>query len=186
LRAGLLWFEATYGRRGLAMVYDLASPELRALLRQDDPAFGVMASGWYDTQCMGELLEHLERIADPDDPDRYRDHLAAAIAKDNVSGIYRSLFRLIATPSLLEANAQRVWRTYSDEGVLTAKPRERGQLSFDVRGWFHHHPAVCGVLCYMIQNVLRELGYTAMIVERTRCATEGDGYCAFEGMYLGG
>ena len=185
VRAGLLWFESTYGARALGKAFELGSPELRALLRPDDPAFGVIASGWYDMQCMGELLEHLERIADPEDPDRYRDQLAAAIAQDNVSGIYRSLFRLIASPALLEANAQRVWRTYSDEGVFTAKPREKGQLSFEVRGWFHHHSAVCSVLCYMVQNVLRELGFTAMIVERTRCAGEGDGYCAFEGMYLG-
>ena len=42
------------------------------------------------------------------------DALASAIAKDNVNGVYRSLFRLITTPQMLEANVQRVWRTYVD------------------------------------------------------------------------
>jgi hypothetical protein len=185
VRAGLLWYAQTYGQDALSRAADAASPALRSILRTDDAAFGVIASGWYDTACMGELLEHMQRVADPDDPEVYVDRLAGAIAKDNVSGIYKSLFRLIATPSLLQANAQRVWRTYIDEGTLTAKVREKGQLLFEIRGWQHHHGAVCRVVGFMIQNVLREVGYTAMIVERTHCLDTGDGECGFEGMYLG-
>jgi hypothetical protein len=184
VRAGLLWYAQTYGQGALARVADAASPALLSILRREDAAFGVIASGWYDLPCMGELLEHMERVADPEDAEVYVDRLAGAIAKDNVSGIYKSLFRLIVTPTLLQANAQRVWQTYIDEGTLTAKSPTKGQLVFEIRGWDHHHAAVCRVVGFMMQNVLREVGYTAMIVERTHCVATGDGECGFEGMYL--
>src|ERR1019366_3121692 len=48
--AALLWFADAHGEAQMARVLDLASPELRAMLRIADPAFGIMASGWYDTQ----------------------------------------------------------------------------------------------------------------------------------------
>lgn len=184
IRAGLTWFTSTYGAEGLAKAYALSSPELQGVLRASDPAFGVIASGWYDTQCIGELLEHLEQVADPEDLESYRDSLTTAIARDNVGGIYRSLFRLIASPPMLEANAQRIWRTYLDEGTLVAKVPTKGRLLVEIRGWHRHHPTVCRVIGFMVQNVLRAIGYTALIVERTECVAEGASCCAFEGMYL--
>ena len=184
IRAGLTWFASTHGQRGLERVYDLASPELRSILRVDDPAFGIIASGWYDTQRIGELLEHLERVADPEALEAHTDALTAAIAKDNVGGIYRSLFRLISSPTMLEAHAQRIWRTYLDEGTLAAKVPTPGKILIEICGWQHHQPTVCRVVGFMMQNVLRAIGYTALIVERTECVAEGGSCCAFDGMYL--
>jgi hypothetical protein len=36
----------------------------------------------------------------------------------------------------------------------------------------------------MFQNILRTIGYTAIIVERTHCVADGGDSCAFDGMYL--
>jgi hypothetical protein len=36
----------------------------------------------------------------------------------------------------------------------------------------------------MLQNVLRAIGYTALIVERTECVGEGGRACVYDGMYL--
>jgi serine/threonine-protein kinase len=184
VRAGLTWYAETYGPESLQQAYDQASPELRAMLRMGDPAFGVIASGWYDIACVGELLELLERLAGAEDADQYVNEITHAIAKDNVGGIYRSLFKLISSPSMLEANAQRVWSTYVDEGAFFAKIPEPGKLMAEVRAWTHHHPTVCRTVGFMIQNVLREIGYTALVIERAECVGMGDARCAFEGLYL--
>ena len=184
VRAGLIWYGTMYGSSVMSKLYDVATPELQVLLRAGDPAFGIIASGWYDTARVGELLELMDRLAFPEDSDAYVNALSAAIARDNVGGIYRSLFKLIATPALLEANAQRIWGTYVDEGVLVARATERGKLAFEVRRWAHHHPTVCRTLGFMIQNLLRAIGYTALVVDRTECVSAGDGRCTFEGLYL--
>jgi serine/threonine protein kinase len=184
IRAGLTWYASTYGADTLTRVYDMASHELRGTLRLDDPAFGIIASGWYDVESIGELLVAMERLVDPEDPDAYVNALTTAIAKDNVGGIYRSLFKLISVPAMLEAHAQRVWGTYVDEGVFSARIPKRGELEIEIRGWTHHHPAVCRTVGFMIQNVLRTIGYAGLVVERTSCVSEGDGLCAFEGPYL--
>jgi hypothetical protein len=184
IRAGLAWFAAKQGANVLRRLYDDSPPEVRAMIRVDDPAFGVIASGWYDTATVGALLEQMERIAAPDDLEEYVQSLTTAIAKDNVGGIYQALFKLISTPSMLEANSQRVWQTYVDEGTLTVRVPERGTLTAEIRAWKRHDARVCRVMGSMFQNILREVGYTALVVERTECVDEGSSRCMFEGMYL--
>jgi serine/threonine-protein kinase len=184
VRAGIVWFAETYGEPGLSRIQELASPELGSMLRPKDPALGIIASGWYDTQLVGELLGLIERVASPADPVVFGAKIANAIAKDNVGGVYRALFRLIASPPLLEANAQRVWRTYVDEGTLTVKLRDKGSFEMLVRGWTRHHPDVCRMIRAMIESLLRAIGYTGLVVERSQCVGEGDPMCIFDGAWM--
>ena len=184
IRAGVAWFGETYGEVALERVVDLASPELRALLRPGDPVFGLIASGWYDTLIIGELLELVERVAAPVDSPAFQSRVADAIARDNVGGVYRALFRLVASPPLLEANAQRVWHTYIDEGTMSVSLGAPGSFEARVRGWSRHHPAVCRMLRAMLESLLRAVGYTALVVERTQCAGFGDVCCVFEGNWV--
>ncbi|HEY2515427.1 MAG TPA: hypothetical protein VGI39_31380 [Polyangiaceae bacterium] len=184
VRTGLLWFERVFGREALARALADASPEARAMVRLEDPSFGIVASGWYDTHVVGELLLVLEDMADAEDGDSWASALAESIAKDNVGGVYRSLFRLITTPAMLEANAQRVWRTYCDEGVFVAHTSRPGEVHMEIRYWTHHHAQTCRVVGYAIQHVLRAVGYEGAVVERTQCIAVGDPLCTFEGMYL--
>jgi predicted hydrocarbon binding protein len=180
VRAVVAWFAEAYGDPALAKVSELASPELRACLRVGDPACGVMASGWYETPLVGELLEVLERVACPFDPTEFRARIGEAIARDNVNGVYRALFRLIASPQLLEANSQRVWQTYVDEGTLTVRVKGPELFEARIRGWSRHHPSVCRTLRPTIEHVLRAVGYRQPAVTRTHCVAQGDGLCAFE------
>ena len=184
VRTGLLWFAERYGVDAVAQMCERATPELRAMVRLDDPSFGIVASGWYDTRLVGELLRLLEESSAGDDSEGWVSDLAEAIAKDNVSGVYRSLFRLITTPAMLEANAQRVWRTYCDEGILVVHAPRAGELQLEIRYWTHHHAHACRVVGYAIQHVLRAVGYEALVIERTACVSQGDPSCGYEGMYL--
>jgi hypothetical protein len=85
---------------------------------------------------------------------------------------------------MLEAHAQRIWSTYVDEGTFMARVHAPGQVGVEIRGWAHHDTILCRTIGFMIQNVLRAVGYTALVIERTQCVDQGDGLCAFEGMYL--
>ena len=184
IRAGIAWFGDTYGESGLGRVVELASPDLGALLRPGDPVFGLIASGWYDTMVIGELLELVERVAAPADAVAFQSRVADAIARDNVGGVYRALFRLVASPPMLEANAQRVWRTYIDEGTLTVSLGAPGTFEARVRGWSRHHPTVCRMLRAMLESLLRAVGYRGLVVERTQCVGFGDPCCAFDGTWV--
>lgn len=184
IRACLLWFADTYGESTLARVFDFASPELRSLLHPGDPAFGIVASGWYETALMGELLDVLDRVAAPEDSRELASRLAAAVARDNVNGVYRALFRLIAAPPLLEANAQRVWSTYVDEGSIAVKILSPGSFEAKIRGWTHHHDTVCRMLRPFVEHTLRGIGYQALVVERAQCVSNGDGHCLFNGTWF--
>jgi serine/threonine protein kinase len=184
LRAGVQWFAETYGAEALAGVVASASADLRAAVREEDPGLGIIPSSWYDVRVVGELLELFERAAANPDPEAHWVALTQAIARDHVHGVYKSLFRLVTSPPLLEANAQRVWRTYCDEGTLTAREVRSGELRFEVRGITVHHGQTCRAVGYVIQQALREVGYRGLVVERTQCLGEGHALCAFEGLYL--
>jgi len=183
VRAGVAWFAEAYGASALGRVIDLASPELRALLRPDLPVFGLIPSGWYDTQVVGELIEIIERVAAPASPVAFRSSLGEAIAHENVGGVHRALFRLVASPSLLEANSQRVWRTYVDEGTLSVHPHAPGSFVARIRGWSRHHPSVCRTMQAMLESSLTAVGYTALVLERTQCVALGDTQCVFCGTW---
>jgi serine/threonine protein kinase len=184
VRAGLLWFAEVYGEPLLARVFELATPELKAVLRSGEPAFGVMASAWYGTQLMGDLLDLLQRAAFLEDSRELLSRLAAAVARDNLGGVYRALFRLIASPPMLEANAQRVWNTYFDEGTITVRVTAPGSFEVKLQGWSHHHSTICLLLSPFAEQLLRAIGYNALVVERTQCVDGGDGQCLFVGMWL--
>jgi serine/threonine protein kinase len=184
LRPAIGWFAEAHGLRKMAHVIDVASPELRGMLRMGDPALGVMASGWYDTQLVGELLDLFEKTATAYPSGDFLSRVAEAIARDNVTGIYRSLFRLVSSPPLLEANAQRVWQTYFDEGTLAVRVRRRGLFEARVRNWPSHHPSVCRVVQTFLQHALRALGYDGLSVERLECVALGGPLCSFEGTWL--
>jgi serine/threonine protein kinase len=183
IRAGIAKFAQVYGSAALARVVELASPELRAMLRPKDSVFGLIASGWYETQLVGELVELMERVASPMDPTAFGSSLGDAIALDNVGGVHRALFRLVASPSLLEANAQRVWRTYVDEGTLSVRLRGAEMFDARVRGWTRHHPSVCRTLRAMLESSLRTVGYAGLVLARTQCVGLGDPLCIFCGTW---
>jgi serine/threonine protein kinase len=184
LRAAIAWITETQGERALARVAELASPELQSMLRMGDPALGIMASGWYDVQLVGELLDVFEQAVLPSDPATFVAQLADAVARDNVGGVYRALFRLIASPPLLEANAQRVWQTYVDEGTLSVRIVKLGSFVARVRGWSRHNASVCRIVGPLMQQSLRAIGYNALVVERTQCLADGGTQCVFEGNWV--
>jgi hypothetical protein len=183
VRGGIAWVAEVYGPSALARVVELASPELRAILRPKDPVFGLIASGWYETQRIGELIELIERAASPVDPATFGSSVGDAIARDNVGGVHRALFRLVASPSSLESNAQRVWRTYVDEGTFSVRMRGRGAFDAKTRGWSRHHPSVCRILRAMLESSLRAVGYKSLVLARTQCVALGDPHCLFSGKW---
>ena len=182
IRAATAWFVETYGEAAMDRVLDRCAPGSKPRVR--DPAFGIMASGWYDSHLAGEFVRALEQVASPVDPMEFASRLGAAIARDNVSGVYRALFRLVASPQLLEANAQRVWQTYSDEGTLLVRRvigAESESFEATIRGWTHHHEAVCRLVAPVAEQALRMLGFAGVTVERRSCLAHGGATCAFLG-----
>ncbi len=186
IRAAQAWFARTYGASISRALYERASPELRAIVRLDEPGFGIIPSGWYDAQTIGELLTVLQEVVSPNDPDDFYEKLGAAVSRDNVEGIYRSLFRLVTTPESLLANVQRVWRTYFDDGTLVARVPKPGELSLSLTAWSGHHPRLCRVVGFGLQHLLREVGWNGLVLERTACIAEDRDAtsCELEGVYL--
>ena len=69
VRTGVLWYAQRYGTDTLGRAMEHA-PQVASVLRLDEPSFGIVASGWYDTRTIGKLLVALEETAGIEDGER--------------------------------------------------------------------------------------------------------------------
>jgi hypothetical protein len=183
VRAGLLWVAETYGQQAVERVYAAGSPALRAAIVPGLASFGVLSSSWYDSQVVGELLDVIETVVDPDDKQLHTNQMAIAVADNNVKGVYQSLFRLISTRTLLIAHGQRVWRSYFNDGELAVSSAREGELQLTIEAPFHHD-FLCRMTSAVIEQILKRIGFKGASLTRLQCQSRGASSCVFEVDYV--
>ena len=179
VRAGLHWVSSAYGLSAVQMVHDRASAALRAVIVPGLSSFGILSSGWYSLLLIGELLDGIVEATAPTNVDLHYRRMAAAVAHDNVTGVYRALLRLVATPSLLKAHGPRVWRNYYSHGTIEVSTERPGELTIAVRDAPVHHDAMCRMTGLVVERILGEVGYRNATLGRVRCIGRGSEECAF-------
>jgi hypothetical protein len=184
IRPGLTWYEQVHGQDALRRALERCGSEAKPIFQGGNYPFGIVHSGWYDLVMVGDLLDAMIEEVQPVDVEAFHHQMTQAIAQDNVGGVYRALFRLIATPELLQSNIHRVWQTYCDDGNLEVEIPQRGQLRFVIEKLTRHHSTLCLSVGYTIQNVLRSIGFQGLSVQRVACMGEGAPRCVFEGDHL--
>ncbi len=183
IRAGLQWVSSTYGMGAVQAVFDAGSPELRKALVPELSSFGVLSSSWYTVGVVAELLDVVDAVTAPKDLQAHWREMATAVAADNVSGVYKSLFRLISSRTLLVAHAQRVWRSYFNDGQLVVTSPREGELVLCVRTT-EHHESLCRTTANVVQQIFGRIGFKGATLARTRCRTRGASLCMYEVDYL--
>lgn len=184
VRAALRWVTTTYGPTTAQAIYDGSSPALRALLTPGLSTFGVVSTAWYDVALVGELLDVIRRATQAKRLVDHDSQMADAVAADNVDGVYRSLFRLIATRSLLLAHADRVYTHYFNSGHLDVASAREGEFVLTNHGAKVHHPSLCLITSQVLEKILLRVGYKGATLERIRCRGTGQGDCVFEVDYV--
>lgn len=183
LRAGMQWVSRTYGMSAVQSIYDAGSPGLRAAIVPGLSSFGIVSSSWYDIEVVAELIDLIDTVTRPGDLEAHWSSIADAIATDNLSGVYRSLFRLISSRELFVAHSQRVWSAYFSAGGLAVTSPRAGELVLEVSGVRHYEP-VCRTSAAIIEKLLGKLGFIGASLERVRCVSSGAPLCVYEVDYL--
>jgi hypothetical protein len=184
VRAGLHWVATTYGVDTVQKVHDRGSPGLRATVIPGLASFGILSTGWYETAVISELLDVIVEVTTPPSVEEHFARMADAVATDNVNGVYRTLFRLIATRPLLLMHAQRVWGSYFSDGELVVTSAREGEFVFHACDGETHHTSLCMMTSLVLERILKLVGYKGATLERKQCRGQGAPECVFEVDYV--
>ncbi len=185
VRAGLRWVAEKHGMQAVEGVYARSSTQLRSIIVPGLSSFGIVSSSWYEATLIGELLDVIVHVTKaPNDGREALAGMAEAIARDNLKGVYQSLFRLIATRPQLIAHGQRVWRSYYNDGTLTVTSEREGELLFSVSETREHHLRLCVMTSLVLEQILEKIGYSGASLTRLSCIDKGARACTFEVDYI--
>jgi hypothetical protein len=175
------WCEQEHGRDVLTAQLSTLSPQAREQLLLDPrgESVGILASRWYDTTAIGELIDALTRDASPQERDQMAQKAAQVVMQRTLRGIYRTLFQWLATPERYARFADRLWRSYHDSGRMTVEQVAPNLAVCTITDWHGHHPFACTMCRASAEVIYREMNCRDVVCVRETCVGEGDELCRF-------
>ena len=138
------------------------------------PAFGVVASRWYDAGQLHALLDALVESLEPAARERLIQGGARAVMDATLRGIYKLLFDWMATPDRYARFAPKLWASYYDGGTFLVEPLDPHAARCTICGWHSHHPVICELNRAAAAAIYEAMGCRGVTVERQRCLGDGD------------
>ena len=176
IREFLLWHDVKFGHEATRDLLVDIPPELLATIDPAQPAFGILGASWYPAALTHPMLDRLvARVGDEGQ------HLAREANREVVPrmirGVYRVLFRTVASPELYARHVPRLWRRLHTSGDRTMVIRAPGEALSTTTNWTGHHPTMCWMAIYTMVYVFESMGYRHSTVERLACVSHGADGC---------
>lgn len=140
---------------------------------------GIIASRWYSAEAVHALLDALVGDIPVDRRQKLAFDGAAAIMDATLHGIYRMLFRLMATPERYAKHAPRLWTAYYDSGQIRVTIDEQGRAVATIDKWSSHHPFICELNWGAATAIYTMMGCRQVTTKRLSCVAEGQPECRF-------
>ena len=151
----------------------------RAMLRIDDAALGVLSSTWYPAPLVHRLIDELMRDFDALTQTQLARKAAAAVMDSTLEGVYRVLFRWMATPARYAKYASRLWASYYDTGEFSVTSSTPGEATAVLRNWPSHHDFMCELNLRAATEIYKAIGCRDVETVREACIGHGDPECRF-------
>jgi hypothetical protein len=179
LREYLLWYERRVGAMKVAEVAAGLPPELADTVKTSMPALGLLASTWYPVGLSHYFLDRMLVIEGCGDEGRELAREAnRELVPKMIRGVYKVLYRTVASPELYARHVGRHWRKLHSTGDRAFVVRGPGEGFSLVANWEGHHPALCWITIYTMVSLFEMMGYEHVAAERTRCVSHGGEDCA--------
>ncbi len=180
LREFLLWYERrAQGTTNVAAIFATFAPELAALVKPSLPALGILASTWYPAALSHAFLDAMLAIEGCGDEGRSMARQANRdIVPRMIRGVYKMLYRTVASPELYARHVGRHWHKLHSTGDRSFVIRAPGEGHSVVANWPGHHPTLCWITIHTMVSLFEMMGYEHVAAERTRCVSHGGAECA--------
>jgi len=180
IRAVMEWYVSRFGPQSVGPIVQTLSPELRALLREDQEGLGIMSASWYPDQLLHAFCDTLTEKLTPVQRVALAKSGAYASTTSSINGVYRAIFRSFASPSLYARYSQRLWAMYYDNGLYSVKEVSETEHEIHIGDWLSHHPVNCESILGSSAAIYELLGCQGIGVTRLGCVEEGAPDCSFK------
>lgn len=175
VRALLLWYERE-ADPNLEHLYSSLPAWCRASVSRDRTALGILPATWVPNRNYHAFVDAMlqqNRLA----RSRLVEGGAHAVMDATLHGIYKSLFRKFATPSLYHRYAQRAWNMYCDNGECKVDLLGTASAVARVTSWEGHHPVLCDMTVQSGKLIFEAMGKSEVTAKRESCVATGAGEC---------
>jgi hypothetical protein len=176
-REFLLWADETYGARRFHEVLAAVPAPLRALVRADEPALGVLASTWYPAALVHAILDGLFAGMPPHVRHAVLHDACEAVVPRMIRGVYKLLFQVVASPALYARHIQRAWNQLHNTGERRIELVGPTTAHSTIAAWAGHHPALCEITTETMAAVFRAMRCRDARAERVTCVADGAPEC---------
>jgi hypothetical protein len=178
-REFLRWYSNEYSHERLVAALAAAGDRVDDPLESESPLLGVLANVWYSSSTVHALLDELTRGLGPEERTTLADRASEAVMAATLHGIYKALFRLMATPERYAKYGPRLWTTYYDSGTSHIELVSSNRAVSTVRGWSAHHPFMCELNRGAARAIYGAMGCQNVQVKRVACVESGAAECRF-------
>ena len=177
-REFLRWYSNEYSHERLVAALVAAGSRVDDTLERESPLLGVLANAWYSSTTVHALLDELTRGFAPEERATLAERASEAVMAATLHGVYKALFRLMATPERYAKYAPRVWTTYYDSGTVNID-LSGNRAESTIRNWSAHHPFMCELNRGAAGAIYRAMGCQNVQVKRIACIESGAPECRF-------
>lgn len=179
LREFFAFYVGRYGAKELVAATDKWPHAWLRHLDVEDDALGLLASRWYDSEPVNALLDVIAaRHHGVGRQALIRDG-AEAVMGATLGGVYRALFRWMASPERYARFANELWRSYYDNGMLEVETLASHRARSKIWDWEGHHPLACELYTAGGVAIYEGMGCEGVYVQREQCVSDGHEYCSF-------
>jgi hypothetical protein len=177
MREFLLWYESRVGQAAVQAIADGIPADLAPLVSRRLPAFGMLASTWYPIALCHYFLDRAMEGRGDEGRELARDANREIVPR-MIRGIYKVIYRTVASPELYARHVNRQWRKLHTTGERSFVIRAPGEALSTVAGWPGHHPFLCWITIYTMVSLFEAMGREQVTAERLRCVSHGGEDCA--------
>ncbi|MFW6067045.1 MAG: hypothetical protein ACOC97_01815 [Myxococcota bacterium] len=179
LREFLGWYARARGPVAVQQVIGDLPEEVRAWFDAGEESLGVLASSWYPAPAIHALLDRMTRDMSPAEREQFALEGSAVVMRETLSGLYRTLFRILASPDRYATFAPKVWAHYYRSGSFHIDQPEPGLAVAHVRDWRTHHPVLCDMNRGAAVVIYQGMNLRDVRVTREACVDRGEDECRF-------
>lgn len=173
----LIWHARKFGQAELDRVAEHAG--LADQLTTGSPSLGVLASRWYRAELVHALLDSMARDWSLEQRRIFALEASDEVMRATLRGVYRLLFRMMATPERYAKHSPKLWRAYYDSGDFSVDQPEAGRAICRITEWNAHHPFACELNWGAAGAIYRAMGCRDVHVEREACVAGSERECRF-------
>ncbi len=168
IREFAVWYEKRHGQAARVALGEGLPPALRELVWPEREGLGLAGTEWYPVSLVHHLLDSVAVTIGPEMPQLLRDATEQSVSR-LTRGIYATLFRMVASPSLYSQHVQRAWRLIHDTGTRRMVFLEPETIESTIEDWPGHHPWLCVIATETMRAVFLAMGCRDLRVDRTAC-----------------